>query len=79
MAFKFQGFDFLHLDASFTEEEWLVRRTARDFVDQNVVPIIEECFREGRFPRELVPMMGELGFYGATIEGYGCAGMSNVE
>ncbi len=79
MAFKFQGFDFLHLDASFTEEERLVRRTARDFVDQNVVPIIEECFREGRFPRELVPLMGELGFYGATIEGYGCAGMSNVE
>jgi len=43
------------------------------------VPIIEECFREGRFPRELVPIMGELGFFGANLEGYGCAGMSNVE
>jgi glutaryl-CoA dehydrogenase len=79
MAFKFQGFDFLHLDASFTEEELLVRRTARDFVESNVIPIIEECFREGRFPRALVPLMGELGFYGANLEGYGCAGMSNVE
>ncbi len=79
MAFKFQGFDFLHLDASFTEEELLVRRTARDFVDSKVTPIIEECFREGRFPREIVPLMGELGFYGANLEGYGCAGMSNVE
>ncbi len=79
MAFKFQGFDFLHLDASLTEEELLVRRTARDFVDDHIIPIIEECFREGRFPRELVPLLGELGFYGATIEGYGCAGMSNVE
>jgi len=79
MAFKFQGFDFLGLDASFTEEELIVRRTARDFVDANVVPIIEECFREGRFPRELVPLMGELGFYGANLEGYGCAGMSSVE
>jgi glutaryl-CoA dehydrogenase len=79
MAFKFQGFDFLHLDASLTEEELLVRRTAREFVDANVVPIIEECFREGRFPRELVAPMGELGFYGASLEGYGCAGMSNVE
>jgi glutaryl-CoA dehydrogenase len=79
MAFKFQGFDFLHLDTTFSEEERLVRRTARDFVDANVTPIIEGCFREGRFPRELVPMMGELGFYGATIDGYGCAGMSNVE
>jgi glutaryl-CoA dehydrogenase len=79
MAFKFQGFDFLGLDASLTEEELLVRRTARDFVDANVTPIIEGCFREGRFPREIVPLMGELGFYGANLEGYGCAGMSNVE
>jgi glutaryl-CoA dehydrogenase len=79
MPFKFQNFDFLHLDSSFTEDELLVRRTARDFVEDNIVPIIEDCFREGRFPRELVPMMGELGFFGATIEGYGCAGMSNVE
>jgi len=79
MVFKFQGFDFLHLDTSLTEEEILVRRTAREFVDANIIPIIEECFREGRFPRELVPAMGELGFYGANLEGYGCAGMSNVE
>jgi glutaryl-CoA dehydrogenase len=79
MGFKFQGFDFLHLDKQFSEDELLVRRTARDFVDDNVIPIIEECFREGRFPRELVPMMGELGLFGASLEGYGCAGMSNVE
>jgi len=79
MAFKFQGFDFLELDRSLTEEELLVRRTARDFVDSKVTPIIEACFREGRFARELVPLMGELGFYGANLEGYGCAGMSNVE
>jgi len=79
MGFKFQGVDFLHLDASFSEDELLVRRTARDFVDDNVIPIIEECYRTERFPRELVPVMGELGFFGATIDGYGCAGMSNVE
>jgi len=79
MGFKFQGFDFLHLDSSFSEDELLVRRTARDFVEDNLIPIIEECFREGRFPRELVPVMGELGFFGANLQGYGCAGMSNVE
>jgi glutaryl-CoA dehydrogenase len=79
MGFKFQGFDFLHLDSSFSEDELLVRKTARDFVEDNLVPIIEECFRTGRFPRELVPIMGELGFFGANLEGYGCAGMSNVE
>jgi glutaryl-CoA dehydrogenase len=79
MAFKFQGFDFLDLDASFSEDELMVRRTAREFVDDNLIPVIEECFREGRFPRELVKTMGELGFFGANLEGYGCAGMSNVE
>jgi glutaryl-CoA dehydrogenase len=79
MAFKFQNFDFLSLDSGFSEDELLVRRTARDFVEDNIVPIIEDCFREGRFPRELVPLMGQLGFFGASLEGYGCAGMSNVE
>ncbi len=79
MGFKFQNVDFLHLDASLSEDELLVRKTARDFVDDNLVPIIEDCFREGRVPRELVPTMGELGFFGANLQGYGCAGMSNVE
>jgi glutaryl-CoA dehydrogenase len=79
MALKFHGVDFLHLDSSFSEDELLVRRTTRDFVEDNLIPIIEDCFREGRFPRELVPMMGELGFFGASLQGYGCAGMSNVE
>ena len=79
MGFKFQGFDLLHLDSSFSEDELLVRKTARDFVEDNLIPIIEECFRTERFPRELVPIMGELGFFGANLDGYGCAGMSNVE
>jgi glutaryl-CoA dehydrogenase len=79
MGFKFQGVDFLHLDSYFSEDELLVRRTARDFVEDNLIPIVEECFRTERFPRELVPVMGELGFFGANLEGYGCAGMSNVE
>ena len=79
MGFKFQNFDFLSLDAGFSEDELLVRRTARGFVEDNIIPIIEDCFRDGRFPRELVPEMGKLGFFGANLEGYGCAGMSNVE
>ncbi len=79
MAFRFQGFDFLNLDATLTDDERLVRRSARGFVEDNVIPIIEDCFREGRFPRELVRGMGEMGFYGANLHGYGCAGMSSVE
>jgi glutaryl-CoA dehydrogenase len=79
MAAKFPGFDFLNLDSTLSEDELLVRRTTRGFVDDHILPIIESCFRQDRFPRELVPLMGELGLFGATLQGYGCAGMSNVE
>ena len=79
MGFPFRGFDFLDLDSVLSEDERLVRKTARSFVEDRIVPIAEECFRDERFPRELVRPMGELGFFGATLEGYGCAGMSNVE
>lgn len=79
MGFPFQNVDLIRFDSLLSEDEKLVRNTARQFVEDTIIPIIEECFREGRFPRELVPQMAELGFFGANIEGYGCAGMSNVE
>jgi glutaryl-CoA dehydrogenase len=79
VAFRFNGVDFLAIDSLLTEEERAVRSTARAFVEAELIPIIEQCNRDGRFPRELVRPMAELGFYGATLEGYGCAGMSNVE
>jgi glutaryl-CoA dehydrogenase len=79
MAFKFQGVDFIEFDSLLSENERLVRSSARAFIDDNVVPIIEECNRAGRFPRELVTPMGQMGFYGATIDGFGCPGISNVE
>jgi glutaryl-CoA dehydrogenase len=79
MALKFRGVDFIQFDGLLSPEEILVRDTTRKFVEDNLIPIIEECSREGRFPRELVKPMADLGFYGATIKDYGCAGMSNVE
>src|ERR1700744_2525944 len=79
MAFKFKNVDFIGFDALLSEDERLVRETARRFIDDNLIPIIEECNREGRSPRELVKPMGEMGFFGANLHGYGCAGMSNVE
>jgi glutaryl-CoA dehydrogenase len=79
MAFKFKGVDFIGFDSLLSGDERMARDTARQFIEDNLVPIIEECNREGRFPRELVPQMGQLGFFGANLHGYGCAGMSNVE
>jgi glutaryl-CoA dehydrogenase len=77
--FAFHGVDYMEIDALFSDQEKLVRQTVREFVEQEIVPNIEEWNRKGEFPRHLVPLMAELGFYGANLEGYGCAGMSNVE
>jgi glutaryl-CoA dehydrogenase len=79
MALKFRGVDFIDFDSLLSEDEILVRDTTRKFVEDNVIPGIEQWNRDGVFPRELVRPMGELGFYGASLKGYGCAEMSNVE
>ena len=79
MGFPFQGVDFIGFDALLNDDELMARDTARQFVEDNLIPIIEQCNRDGRFPQELVAPMGHLGFFGASLEGYGCAGMSNVE
>jgi len=75
----FRGVDYFCVDSLFSEEELMVRQTARRFAEERVAPIIRDCFRDARFPAELIPEMAELGFLGANLEGYGCAGMSNVE
>src|SRR5437660_9872515 len=74
----FPGVDFIEFDSLLNDEEKLVRQTARRFVDEQVIPIIEKHNREGTFPMHLVPQMAELGFFGANLSGYGCAGMSKV-
>ena len=79
MAIKFKGVDFIEFDTLLTDDERLVRDTTRKFIEENLIPIIEQCNRDGRFPKELIKPMGELGFYGASLKGYGCAGMSSVE
>jgi len=76
---SFPGVDYLRIDSLFSEQELLVRQTARQFVDDRVVPIARDCFREARFPKELIPEMGRLGFFGANLEGYGCLALNNVE
>jgi glutaryl-CoA dehydrogenase len=76
---RFSGVDYLLIDSLFSEQELLVRQTARQFVEDRVIPIIRDCFRDGRFPKELIPEFAQLGFLGANLEGYGCAGLSNVE
>src|SRR6266511_6147790 len=75
----FRGVDYLCIDSLFDEQELMVRQTARRFVDERVIPVIRDCYRDAAFPRQLIGEMARLGFLGANLEGYGCAGMSNVE
>ncbi len=75
---RFPGVDLLELDALLTAEERLVRDTVRSFVDDKVKPIIEECHRKARTPLELVPEMGALNLFGASISDYGLPGLGGV-
>ncbi len=76
---KFQNVDYYNIDSLLGEEEVLVRNTVREFVDDNVLPIIEKHNRAGTFPMDLISKMADLGMFGATLPAkYGCAGMNNV-
>jgi glutaryl-CoA dehydrogenase len=76
---KFQGVDYFDIDSLLSEEERMIRDTVREWVDDNLVPVIEEAYIERRFPKQLIPQMAELGMFGANLpEEYGCAGLNNV-
>ncbi len=75
---KYSGVDFYEIDSLLTEEERMVRDTAREFVENRIIPIIEENYREGSFPMELVKEMGKLGFLGSNLEGFGCMTECNI-
>jgi glutaryl-CoA dehydrogenase len=64
-----------YLDIELSGEERMIQQTVREFCDQEVQPIIRQCFEAGAFPRELVPRMGELGLFGSTLPEFG-AGLS---
>ncbi|MFN2383661.1 MAG: acyl-CoA dehydrogenase family protein [Gemmatimonadota bacterium] len=77
MAFK--GVDYVELERDLSAEERLTRDTVRRYVDEQVLPVIEEAYLEGRFPEQLIPGLADLGVLGANLpEEYGCAGMNNV-
>ncbi|HMN44291.1 MAG TPA: acyl-CoA dehydrogenase family protein [Povalibacter sp.] len=70
--------DLYNVRAMLTEEERLVQDSVAKYVDDQVIPIIGDCFEHERFPRELVAGVAELGLLGSSIQGYGCAGLNAV-
>ena len=75
---KFRGVDLYDLDPLLSDEERMVRQTVREFVDAELLPVIREAWEVGKLPQSLVPKIAEMGLLGATIQGYGCAGMNSV-
>jgi glutaryl-CoA dehydrogenase len=75
----YTGVDFLRFDEMLDDEECVARDSVREFVSKEFLPLLQEHIRkDGSFPMQLVPVMGELGLFGTNLEGYGCAGMNNV-
>jgi glutaryl-CoA dehydrogenase len=70
--------DLFNVRGLLNEEERMVQAAAARFVDERVLPIIQRCFEEHRFPKELIPELAGLGLLGSSIEGYGCAGLNGV-
>lgn len=71
--------DYYNLDELLSDEEKLVRQTVHEFVNAEILPIIEKHAREGTFPLHLVEKIGELGLFGITLpQEYGCAGLNNM-
>jgi len=76
---KFSGVDYYNIDGLLSQDEILVRQTVREFVDDQILPVIEKHNRAGTFPMEMVGKMAELGLFGSTLPAqYGCAEMNNV-
>jgi glutaryl-CoA dehydrogenase len=70
--------DLFGVRASLTEDERLVQDSVARLVDQEVLPIIQQCFEEHRFPKELIPKLASLGLLGSSLEGYDCAGLNAI-
>jgi glutaryl-CoA dehydrogenase len=70
--------DFADLESLLSPEEILIMNSTRDFVNKEIIPIIDDCFLTDRFPAEIIPKLGEMGFLGAPIEGHGCPGIGYV-
>src|SRR5213083_396476 len=75
---KFRGVDYYGVEDLLSEEERMVRDAVRDWVETEFLPVVTAHHRAGTFPLELIPKLGELGVFGATLKGYGCAELDHV-
>ncbi len=75
---KYESLNYMDFDSLLTEDEKMVRQTIRDFVEDEVIPPLQEAHRSESFPKHLIPRFGEMGVLGSNLQGYGCAGLGQV-
>jgi len=75
---KLDPLDLFDVRSALTDEERMVQDSVARLVDEKVLPIIQRCFEEHRFPKELVPELAALGLLGSSIHGYECAGLNSI-
>src|SRR5690606_18974679 len=74
----YESLNYINFDSLLNEEELMTRNTVREFVENKVIPTLQEAHREEKFPKELISEFGSLGLLGSTLEGYGCPGIGHV-
>lgn len=74
----YEPLDLFDIDSEFSSEEKMVRDSVRSFVSKKIMPTISDHYDQGTFPQEIIPQMGELGIFGSTLTGYGCAGLNST-
>lgn len=74
----YESLNFLEEDGLLTSDEIAVRDSVREFVSNEVVPVLQQANRDEKFPMQLIPRFAEMGLLGSTIQGYGCAGLGHV-
>ncbi len=75
---QFRGADYYAIEGLLTEEQRMARDMVRDWVEAKFLPVVSQHHRDGTFPIEMRRDLGEMGIFGATLKGYGCAGLDNV-
>ena len=76
---KLDGLDYLNLSSHLDDNECMVHQSTREFVDKEIIPIIDEHFEAGTFPDALIPKIADMGFFGINLpKEEGCGGMNNI-
>lgn len=75
---SYEHLNYMFEDSLFTQEELMVRESVREFVESEVIPVLQEAHRQEKFPTHLIPKFGEMGLLGSNIQGYDCPGLGQV-